>query len=92
MHTDYILKIYKNSLGIWFFNVSEQNKVWVANRNDSSRVLSINQNGNRVLYDSYNRSLWSTNVSVPATTSIVAQLLDSGNLELVQGDNKRVLW
>jgi hypothetical protein len=83
-------------LGIWFFNVPEQNKVWVANRNfpinDSSGVLSINQNGNLVLYDSYNRSLWSTNVSVPATTSTLAQLQDSGNLELVQGDNKRVLW
>jgi hypothetical protein len=83
-------------LGIWFFNVPEQNKVWVANRNfpinDSSGVLSINQNGNLVLYDSYNRSLWSTNVSVPATTSTVAQLLDSGNLELVEGDNRRVLW
>jgi hypothetical protein len=83
-------------LGIWFFNVPEQNKVWVANRNDpindSSGVLSISQNGNLVLYDSYNRSLWSTNVSVPATTSTVAQLLDSGNLELVEEDNRRVLW
>jgi hypothetical protein len=74
-------------LGIWFFNVSEQNKVWVANRNDPindpSEVLSIYQNENLVLYNSYNRSLCSTNVYVPATTSAVAQLLDSRNLELV---------
>jgi hypothetical protein len=61
--------------------------VWVANRNDPindpSEVLSIYQNENLVLYNSYNRSLCSTNVYVPATTSAVAQLLDSRNLELV---------
>ena len=76
-------------LGIWFVKVPNQTIVWVANRNDpiidSSGVLSINPYGNLVLYDSSNRLLWSTNVSV-------AQLQDSGNLVLVQGKNEKVIW
>ncbi|XP_050288887.1 G-type lectin S-receptor-like serine/threonine-protein kinase RKS1 [Quercus robur] len=83
-------------LGIWFVKVAKQTIVWVANRNDpiidSSGVLSINQYGNLVLHDSSNRLLWSTNVSVQGTTSSVAQLQDSGNLVLVQGNNKKVIW
>ncbi|XP_050288875.1 G-type lectin S-receptor-like serine/threonine-protein kinase RKS1 isoform X8 [Quercus robur] len=83
-------------LGIWFVKVAYQTIVWVANRNDpiidSSGVLSINQYGNLVLHDSSNRLLWSTNVSVQGTTSSVAQLQDSGNLVLVQGNNKKVIW
>ncbi|KAL0012567.1 hypothetical protein SO802_007675 [Lithocarpus litseifolius] len=83
-------------LGIWFVKVAKQTIVWVANRNDpiidSSGVLSINQYGNLVLHDSSNRLLWSTNVSVQGTTSSSAQLQDSGNLVLVQGNNKKVIW
>ncbi|KAF5450933.1 hypothetical protein F2P56_031242 [Juglans regia] len=83
-------------LGIWFAKVTEQTLVWVANRNDpfndSSGVLSINQDGNLILHDSFNRSLWSTNVSVQGQTSTTAQLLDSGNLVLVQENNKNVIW
>ncbi|KAL0003584.1 hypothetical protein SO802_017365 [Lithocarpus litseifolius] len=83
-------------LGIRHVKVTKQPVVWVANRNDpindSSGVLSINQFGNLVLYDSFNRLIWSTNVSVQGTTSSVVQLQDSGNLVLVQGNNKKVLW
>ncbi|XP_050289092.1 G-type lectin S-receptor-like serine/threonine-protein kinase RKS1 [Quercus robur] len=83
-------------LGIWYVKVTKQTVVWVANRNDpikdSSGVLSINQIGNLVLHDSSNHLLWSTNVSVQGTTSSVAQLLDSGNLVVVQSNNKKVLW
>ncbi|KAG6655465.1 hypothetical protein CIPAW_05G218600 [Carya illinoinensis] len=83
-------------LGIWFTKVTEQTPVWVANRNDpfndSSGVLAINQDGNLVLHYGFNRSLGSTNVSVQGQTSTAAQLLDSGNLVLVQANNKKVLW
>ncbi|KAM4113089.1 hypothetical protein ACJW30_05G192400 [Castanea mollissima] len=83
-------------LGIWFVKVAKQTIVWVANRNDpiidSSGVLSINPNGNLVLHDSSKRLLWSTNVSLQGTTSSVAQLQDSGNLVLVQGNNEKVIW
>ncbi|KAM3747033.1 hypothetical protein ACB098_05G007900 [Castanea mollissima] len=85
-------------LGIWYVKVTQQTVVWVANRNDplndSSGVLSINQYGDLVLHYSNNRLLWSTNVSVQdkVRTSSVAQLHDSGNLVLVQDNNKKVLW
>ncbi|XP_075666810.1 G-type lectin S-receptor-like serine/threonine-protein kinase RKS1 isoform X2 [Castanea sativa] len=83
-------------LGIWFVKVAKQTIVWVANRNDpiidSSGVLSINPNGNLVLHDSSKRLLWSTNVSLQGTTSSVAQLQDSGNLVLVQGNNEKFIW
>ena len=83
-------------LGIQLVKVTKQTVVWVANRNDllndSSGVLSINQFGNLVLHDSFNRLLWSTNVLVQGTISCVAQLQDSGNLVLIQGNNKKLLW
>ncbi|KAB1222765.1 hypothetical protein CJ030_MR2G029009 [Morella rubra] len=82
-------------LGIWFVKVREQATVWIANRNDpingSSGVLSINNYGNLTLYDSYNRPVWSTDVSVQGTTFSVAHLLDSGNLVQVQESNAKAL-
>ncbi|XP_059660688.1 G-type lectin S-receptor-like serine/threonine-protein kinase At1g11410 isoform X2 [Cornus florida] len=88
----------KRYIGIWYHKVQEQTIVWVANRdnpiNDTSGVLSIDKTGNLVVHngnDSF--PLWSTNVSVAAPASICsAQLLDSGNLVLLQGDDgKRVV-
>ncbi|XP_021638236.2 G-type lectin S-receptor-like serine/threonine-protein kinase RKS1 isoform X2 [Hevea brasiliensis] len=85
-------------LGIWYYKVREQTVVWVANRNDpingSSGVLSINQYGNLILYSNLKQKIlvWSTNVSVEMTGTCVAQLLDSGNLVLIQERSKRVVW
>ncbi|XP_065877252.1 G-type lectin S-receptor-like serine/threonine-protein kinase RKS1 isoform X2 [Euphorbia lathyris] len=87
-------------LGIWFhfLKISESSVVWVANRNSpingSSGFLSINEYGNLVLYsDHYQTStLWSTNVSSETTDSCVAQLLDSGNLVLLHGRKRNILW
>ncbi|KAF2318247.1 hypothetical protein GH714_003538 [Hevea brasiliensis] len=85
-------------LGIWYHKVREQTVVWVANRNhpinDSSGVLSIDRYGNLILYSNHNQKVpvWSTNVSVEVTDTCVAQLLDTGNLILVQDRSKRVVW
>ncbi|XP_043808128.1 G-type lectin S-receptor-like serine/threonine-protein kinase RKS1 isoform X2 [Manihot esculenta] len=85
-------------LGIWFHEVSKPSIVWVANRNNpvtgSSGILSINPYGNLVLYNDPTQKvpLWSTNVSGEVTESCVVQLLDSGNLVLLQGRNKRWAW
>ncbi|XP_021617070.1 G-type lectin S-receptor-like serine/threonine-protein kinase RKS1 isoform X2 [Manihot esculenta] len=85
-------------LGIWYHKVREQNVVWVANRNnpinDSSGVLSIDQYGNLILYSNHNQQVpvWSANVSVEDTGTCVAQLLDTGNLILVQDSSKGVVW
>ncbi|XP_015581758.3 G-type lectin S-receptor-like serine/threonine-protein kinase At1g11410 [Ricinus communis] len=83
-------------LGIWFYNIPGQTVVWVANRNNpingSSGFLSINQQGNLVLYGEDSDPVWSTNASVE-TTGNLAQLLDSGNLVLVQRNkDKSILW
>ncbi|KAL0012546.1 hypothetical protein SO802_007654 [Lithocarpus litseifolius] len=81
-------------LGIWYNQITEQNVVWVANRdnplNDTSGVLSINSQGNLVLH-TQNRTIlvWSTNVSVSVNS--MAQLLDIGNLAPSVSVNMSVL-
>ena len=81
-------------VGLWYYSISTT-VVWVLNRddpiNDTSGVLSINTRGNLVLYrrDSL---ICSTNVSVSSVNNTIAQLLDTGNLVLIQNDGKRVVW
>ncbi|OMO92852.1 S-locus glycoprotein [Corchorus olitorius] len=76
-------------VGIWYYQVTEQTVVWVANRekpiNDTSGVLSIDSRGNLVLHRQ-NRAnpVWSTNASVTPSRNSVARLYDTGNLVLVQ--------
>ncbi|XP_050210120.1 G-type lectin S-receptor-like serine/threonine-protein kinase RKS1 [Mercurialis annua] len=88
----------KKYLGIWFHKVSKRSAVWVANRNNpangSSAVLSINQNGNLVLYNDPNQKIevWSTNVTEKVRDGCIAQLLDSGNLVLLEATSKRIVW
>ncbi|KAD3337308.1 hypothetical protein E3N88_32828 [Mikania micrantha] len=83
-------------VGIWYNKVSEQTVVWVANRDrpitNSSGILSVDETGNLVLHEQ-NQSFmyWSTNVTGVQVNNIsTAQLLDSGNLVLFQGQNKDV--
>ena len=87
-------------VGIWYYQITEQTVVWVANRdnplNDSSGILSINSQGNLVLHTK-NQTLpiWSTNIASISSTNYsisLAQLLDLGNLVLVQQHSQRVLW
>ncbi|XP_058188689.1 G-type lectin S-receptor-like serine/threonine-protein kinase RKS1 isoform X4 [Rhododendron vialii] len=83
-------------VGIWYNKIPEQTVIWVANRdsgiNGTSGVLSLNRDGNLVIYDNTrNRIVWQTNVSA---VSYSARLLDSGNLVLFQGDSGSggVVW
>ncbi|GLT66348.1 hypothetical protein SLA2020_387160 [Shorea laevis] len=85
-------------IGIWYNQIPEQTVVWVANRdspiNDTSGVLSIDNQGNLVLRKNNQTllSVWSTNVSIKTgSKNTVAQLLDSGNLVLFQDYTKRTL-
>ncbi|CAN0924206.1 G-type lectin S-receptor-like serine/threonine-protein kinase RKS1 [Linum grandiflorum] len=80
---------YRRYLGIWFHNKPGQTVVWVANRNvpinGTSGILTNDGYGNLLLYSSIRNQelpVWSTNVS--STFPCSAQLLDSGNLVLVQ--------
>ncbi|XVE81311.1 hypothetical protein DITRI_Ditri15bG0053600 [Diplodiscus trichospermus] len=84
-------------VGIWYYQVPEKTAVWVANRenpiNDTSGILSLDSRGNLALFQR-NQTLpvWSTNISITGTSNSVAQLLDSGNLVLLQNDRRTVLW
>ena len=61
--------------------------VWVANRErplsalDSSAVLTIGSDGNLMLVDSMQNTVWSTNVSALSNNS-TAVLLDDGDFVL----------
>ncbi|KAG6634517.1 G-type lectin S-receptor-like serine/threonine-protein kinase At4g27290 isoform X1 [Carya illinoinensis] len=84
-------------MGIWYL-VSSEIVVWVANRdtplNDHLGVLRITYEGVLVLLNSTNSTVWSSNTS--RTPEIpVAQLLDTGNLVVKDGnfdDPGNFLW
>ncbi|KAK8612562.1 hypothetical protein V6N13_092674 [Hibiscus sabdariffa] len=86
-------------VGIWYYQVPVKTPVWVANRdnpiNDTSGVLRIDGRGNLSLFQG-NQTLfpvWSTNISTADAGNSFAQILDSGNLVLIQNDTgKAVLW
>ncbi|KAJ8628403.1 hypothetical protein MRB53_021710 [Persea americana] len=84
-------------IGIWYKQFPEY-VVWVANReaplsNKTSSVLRINQDGNLVLLNQLNRTVWSTNITSIASNSITAELLDTGDLVLRAGSNSSdVIW
>ncbi|CAL5441343.1 unnamed protein product [Camellia sinensis] len=88
-------------VGIWYYKISEQTVVWVANQdnpiNGKSGVISINQDGNLVIYDDDNTHnvTWDTNISTAAATNSYysARLLDSGNLVVSNSSNSTIfVW
>ncbi|KAH1120604.1 hypothetical protein J1N35_003764 [Gossypium stocksii] len=78
-------------VGILYSQIPVQTVVWVANRNrplkDSSGILTISDDGNLVVLNGKAETLWSTNVTNLVPNATTAQLLDSGNLVLNNGDN-----
>ncbi|PIN18880.1 Non-specific serine/threonine protein kinase [Handroanthus impetiginosus] len=81
-------------LGI-FYTFSEKTVVWVANRDiplkDSSNAITISKDGNLVLIDGKNQTVWSTNATtLPINTTI--QLQDSGNLVLQDNATGAIIW
>ncbi|WJX73453.1 hypothetical protein P8452_57232 [Trifolium repens] len=92
----------KRYLGIWYKNIPIQTVVWVANRinpiNDSSGTLTLNNiTGNLVLTQKNNETVvWSTTSNSLRKKSVVAILLDTGNLVLIdeKEENKEsnFLW
>ncbi|XP_028801010.1 G-type lectin S-receptor-like serine/threonine-protein kinase SD1-13 isoform X2 [Neltuma alba] len=79
-------------VGIW--HVFNSKVTWVANKNqplqDSSGVITISEDKNLVLLNGTKRIFWSSNVSNKASSS-TAQLLNSGNLVLIDQTGK-TLW
>ncbi|XP_065877262.1 G-type lectin S-receptor-like serine/threonine-protein kinase RKS1 isoform X2 [Euphorbia lathyris] len=85
-------------VGIWYNKIPET-VVWVANRdnpiNGAAGILTVDNRGNLVLYESNKTRvpLWSSKVNVSSTASFKAQLLDSGNLVLVdQKNSSNRIW
>lgn len=85
-------------LGIWF-TVSPDTVVWVANRdsplNNTSGMLTIQNNGSLVLYDSSERTVWSSSTNSTSVTnefSPILQLSDSGNLVLKDQTSNTIIW
>uniref|UniRef100_A0A5B7CET4 non-specific serine/threonine protein kinase n=1 Tax=Davidia involucrata TaxID=16924 RepID=A0A5B7CET4_DAVIN len=86
-------------VGIWYHNISVQSVIWVANRENpiptTAGVLTIASNGNLMVLDGNENSVWSTNTSIVSINS-TAVLLDTGNLILSRsdsvGDPKKALW
>ncbi|WCJ42939.1 G-type lectin S-receptor-like serine/threonine-protein kinase RKS1 [Euphorbia peplus] len=88
----------RHYVGIWYNKVSQRTVVWVLNRdsplNDTAGILTIDGRGNLVLYANNKTDipLWSTNVN-DDSTSFIAQILDTGNLILLdQKNSSRILW
>ncbi|TKY49027.1 G-type lectin S-receptor serine/threonine-protein kinase [Spatholobus suberectus] len=81
-------------LGIWYYNISPLTVVWVANRearlNPTSGVLKLSDRG-LVLVNGTNGTVWSSNMSITAE-NLIAQLLDSGNLVVKDGNSEHYLW
>ncbi|KAG6399846.1 hypothetical protein SASPL_141331 [Salvia splendens] len=79
------------------FSLSEETVIWVANRDtplkDSSGAATLSKDGNLVVLDGTNRTVWSTNLTTtsPVINSIV-QILDTGNLVLREEDSGDTLW
>lgn len=86
-------------VGIWYNKISSGKVVWIANRNspinDTQGELFLADQGNLVLVNSTNGTVWSTNSSGSATNP-VAQLLDTGNFVVRDGNDninaQNFLW
>lgn len=84
----------KNRYLAVFYTVSEETTIWIANRDnplkDSSGSVSIAKDGNLVLTNGDNETIWSTNVTTPMNTS--AQIQDTGNLVLKEIRTGNIMW
>ncbi|XP_057428737.1 receptor-like serine/threonine-protein kinase SD1-8 [Lotus japonicus] len=84
-------------LGIWYKDFPFKTVVWVANRDtpleNSNGTLRIGEEGNLVLLNQTGYTIWSSNQTT--ATNPVLQLLDSGNLILIEANERNTtnyLW
>ncbi|KAJ7968430.1 S-receptor-like serine/threonine-protein kinase [Quillaja saponaria] len=83
-------------VGIRYFGVPLPSVVWVANREnpipDKAGAITIINDGNLVVLDGNNRTIWSTKASM-STNNSLAILEDTGNLILSNSeDTEKVYW
>ncbi|ANM59226.1 S-locus lectin protein kinase family protein [Arabidopsis thaliana] len=79
-------------VGIWYKNIEPQTVVWVANREkpllDHKGALKIADDGNLVIVNGQNETIWSTNVE-PESNNTVAVLFKTGDLVLCSDSDRR---
>ncbi|KAL3834085.1 hypothetical protein ACJIZ3_008821 [Penstemon smallii] len=79
-----------------FYDVSEETAVWIANRdrplNDSSGTITFSTNGNLVLTNGRNETLWSTNATGISPRNTSAQIQDNGNFVLRDTSTESIIW
>lgn len=82
-------------VGVWHNKIPQFNVFWVANRDnpvlDSSGVMTIHDDGNLVIMNGKKEVVWSSNVSTSGANA-KAQLLDSGNLVLLNQSSDKPVW
>ncbi|XP_027922446.1 G-type lectin S-receptor-like serine/threonine-protein kinase At4g27290 [Vigna unguiculata] len=88
-------------IGIWYKIIPVKTIVWVANRDNpikssnnsnSNNMLTITNEGNMVLLDNNNETVWSTNMTSLTTQPLlspIVQLLDTANLVVKEGNNNK---
>ncbi|MED6134159.1 hypothetical protein PIB30_034687 [Stylosanthes scabra] len=86
-------------VGIWYYNIPQPSIIWVANRDnpikgDDGGAITIQKDGNLVIFDGQKRKVWSTNVTIPENTNKTTEAVlgDDGNLVLLLTDSKRKVW
>jgi len=88
-------------IAIWYNKVPKVAPVWIANRetpisNPASSVLTIWTDGNLVLLNKSRSAVWSSNTTITAgasNTTVVAVLLNTGNLVLAYASNtSNMIW
>ncbi|XP_062106203.1 receptor-like serine/threonine-protein kinase SD1-7 isoform X2 [Humulus lupulus] len=81
-------------VGIWYQVDPSRSVVWIANREKPVSYYSQLRisDGNLVLFNEAEASIWSTNVN-STSSSVQAVLRDDGNLVLIDGSNRlKILW
>ncbi|KAG2622312.1 G-type lectin S-receptor-like serine/threonine-protein kinase At2g19130 [Panicum virgatum] len=88
-------------IAIWYNKVQKVTPVWIANRetpisNPASSVLTVWTDGNLVLLNKSRSIVWSSNTTITAgasNTTVVAVLLNTGNLVLAYASNtSNMIW
>ncbi|CAA7029724.1 unnamed protein product [Microthlaspi erraticum] len=81
--------------GIWFKNVDPRVAVWVANRDTpvttSTASLTLSSNGTLILLDGNQDVVWSAG-EASTSNKCHAELLDTGNLVVIDDVSRETLW
>ncbi|KAL1215953.1 G-type lectin S-receptor-like serine/threonine-protein kinase SD1-29 [Cardamine amara subsp. amara] len=82
-------------VGIWFKNITPQVVVWVANREKpvtkNAANLTISSNGSLILLEGEQDVIWSTGEAF-TSNKCHAELLDTGNLVVIDDVSGKRLW